>query len=159
MTTQPLSALTMLLSRHTRRSGQQRRQPVLASIAIRPSFLIGELRLGKLSETVVVVGDAPHDRPGFLMCHLVGNCASFLSSKAPMLRVPSKLSDHQLTSTSVPWPKSSAAAKRKARAFLDPRLLSWDGTRERCLRPRVELGGQSVRPVGGTFLESEVMQL
>src|SRR5262245_21553811 len=42
---------------------------------------------------------------------------------------------------------------------LDPRLLSWDGTRERCLRPRVELGGQSVRPVGGTFLESEVMQL
>src|SRR5262249_44527752 len=45
----------------------------LASIAIRPSFLIGELRLGKLSETVVVVGDAPHDRPGFLMCHLVGD--------------------------------------------------------------------------------------
>src|SRR5262249_8689016 len=101
-----------------RRSGQQRRQPVLASIAIRPSFLIGELRLGKLSETVVVVGDAPHDRPGFLMCHLVGDCASFLSSKALMLRVPSKLSDHQLTSTSVPWPKSSAPAKRKARAFL-----------------------------------------
>src|SRR5262249_56357507 len=37
-------------------------------------------------------------------------------------------------------------SKRKARAFLDPRLLSWDGTRERCLCPRVELGGQSVRP-------------
>jgi hypothetical protein len=35
---------------------------------------------------------------------------------------------------------------RKAKAFFDPRLLSWDATRERCLRPRVELGGQSVRP-------------
>jgi hypothetical protein len=32
---------------------------VLASIAIRPSFLIGELLLRKLSKTVVVVGNAP----------------------------------------------------------------------------------------------------
>jgi hypothetical protein len=39
---------------------------------------------------------------------------------------------------------------RKAKAFLDPRLLSWDATRERCLRPRVELGGQSV-PHAGQF--------
>jgi hypothetical protein len=38
-------------------------QPVLASIASRSFFLIGELLLGKLSETVIVVGNAPHDRP------------------------------------------------------------------------------------------------
>src|SRR6516225_11296512 len=36
--------------------------------------------------------------------------------------------------------------KAKGESLLRPRLLSWDGTRERCLRPRVELGGQSVRP-------------
>jgi hypothetical protein len=43
---------------------------------------------------------------------------------------------------------------RKARADLDPRLLSWDGTRERCLRPRVELGGQSVHvSVAAAFLQ------
>ena len=51
-------------------------------------FLIGELLLGKPSEAVVVVGDAPHDRPGFLMCHLIGNRASCLCTKAPMLRIP-----------------------------------------------------------------------
>src|SRR5262245_16248882 len=37
----------------------------------------GELLLGKLSETVVFVGNAPHDCPGFLVCHLIGNRASF----------------------------------------------------------------------------------
>ena len=62
--------------------------PVLMSIASRSFFLIGELLLGKLSETVVVVGNAPHDRPGFLVCHLIGNRASFLCTKAPMVRVP-----------------------------------------------------------------------
>jgi hypothetical protein len=46
------------------------------------------LLLGKLSETVVVHGNAPHDRPRFLVCHLVGNRASFLCTKAPMRRVP-----------------------------------------------------------------------
>jgi hypothetical protein len=51
-------------------------------------FLIGELLLGKLGETVVVQGNAPHDRPGFLVCHLIGNRASFLCTKAPMVRVP-----------------------------------------------------------------------
>src|SRR5215467_9622449 len=66
-------------------------RPVLASISIRASFLIDELRLGKLSETVVVVGNAPHDRPRFLMCHLIGNRASFLCTEAPMLRVPDEL--------------------------------------------------------------------
>src|SRR5262249_24429425 len=57
-------------------------------------FLIGELHLGKLSETVVVHGNAPHDRPRFLVSHLIGNRASFLCTKAPMLRVPDKLSGH-----------------------------------------------------------------
>src|SRR5262249_10955630 len=57
-------------------------------IASRPSFLIGELLLGKVSETIVVVGNAPHDRPGFLVGHLIGNRASFLCTKAPMLRIP-----------------------------------------------------------------------
>src|SRR5262249_61272404 len=51
-------------------------------------FLSGELLLGKLSETVVVVGNAPHDRPGFFVCHLIRNCASFFCTKAPMIRVP-----------------------------------------------------------------------
>ena len=38
-------------------------RPVLASISIRASFQIDELRLGKLSETVVVVGTGTvHDR-------------------------------------------------------------------------------------------------
>src|SRR5262249_28183962 len=49
---------------------------------------IGELLLSNLSETVVVVGNAPHDRPGFLVCHLIGNRASFLCTKAPMIRIP-----------------------------------------------------------------------
>src|SRR5262249_58919293 len=61
---------------------------VLASIASRSFFLIGELPLGNLSETVVVVGNTPHDRPGVLVGHLIGNRASFLCTKAPMLRIP-----------------------------------------------------------------------
>jgi hypothetical protein len=40
-------------------SGQH---PVLASIASRSFFLIGELLLGNLSETVVVVGNAPLEK-------------------------------------------------------------------------------------------------
>ena len=74
-------------------------------------FLIGELYLGKLSKTVVVHGNAPHDRPRFLVCHLVGNRASFLCTEAPMGRVPGKLSDHQLILTFVPWPKSWSLEK------------------------------------------------
>jgi hypothetical protein len=50
------------------------------------------LLLGNLSETVVVVGNAPHDRPGVLVGHLIGNRASFLCTKAPMLRVLDELS-------------------------------------------------------------------
>ena len=63
-------------------------QSVLSFIASRSSFLIGELLLGNLSETVVVQGNAPHDRPSFLVGHLVGNRASLLCTKAPMVRVP-----------------------------------------------------------------------
>ena len=39
-------------------------QSVLSFIASRSFFLIGELLLGKLSKTVVVQGNSPHDRPG-----------------------------------------------------------------------------------------------
>jgi hypothetical protein len=63
-------------------------QWVLSLVANRSSFLIGELLLGNLSETVVVVGNAPHDRPRFLVSHLIANRASFLCTKAPMLRIP-----------------------------------------------------------------------
>src|SRR6516162_1552509 len=61
---------------------------ILSLVANRSSFLIGELLLGKLSEAVVVQSNAPHDRPGFFVSHLIGNRASFLCTKAPMLRVP-----------------------------------------------------------------------
>src|SRR5215472_11067440 len=63
-------------------------QSVLSFIANRSSFLIGELLLRKLIETVVVQGNAPHDRPRFLVSHLIGNRASFLCTKAPMIRIP-----------------------------------------------------------------------
>src|SRR5215468_11385466 len=36
-------------------------------------FLIRELHVGKLSETVIVHGNAPHARPRFLVSHLIGN--------------------------------------------------------------------------------------
>src|SRR5262249_40608353 len=74
-------------------------QSVLSFIAF---FLIGELLFGNLSETVVVVGNAPHDGPSFLVCHLIGNRASFLCTKAPVRRIQNEVSGHQLTSTSVP---------------------------------------------------------
>ena len=48
-------------------------RPVLASIVNRSSFLIGELHLSKLGESVIVHGNAPHDRPRFLVGHLVAN--------------------------------------------------------------------------------------
>src|SRR5262249_2569412 len=62
-------------------------QSVLSFIANRSSFLIGELLLGKLSETVVVQGNAPHNCPCGLVCHLIGNRAGFLCTEAPMLRI------------------------------------------------------------------------
>jgi len=73
-----------LLDRHVKHPG-------LASIAGRSFFLSGQLLLGNLSKTVVVVGNTPHDRPSFLVCHLIGNRASFLCTEAPMLRVPDEL--------------------------------------------------------------------
>jgi hypothetical protein len=57
-------------------------RPVLASIVNLSSFLIDELLLGRLGKTVVVHGYAPHDRPRFLVYHLIGNRASFLCTKA-----------------------------------------------------------------------------
>ena len=54
------------------------------------SRFLNELHLGKLSETVVVHSNAPHDRPRFLVNHLIGNRASFLCTKAPMPRVISE---------------------------------------------------------------------
>src|SRR5262245_66238181 len=61
---------------------------VLSSASIVLLFLSSELLLGKLSETVVFVGNAPQDRPGVLVCHLVGNRASFLRTEAPLIRAP-----------------------------------------------------------------------
>jgi len=37
--------------------------------------------------------DVLHDRPSFLVGHLIGNRASFLCTKAPVLRVPDELLD------------------------------------------------------------------
>src|SRR5262245_50921874 len=80
----------------------QKMQGALSFWSNRSSFLIGELLLGKLSETVVVQGNAPHNRPCCLVSHLIGNHASFLCTKAPMIRIPNEVSGHQLISTSVP---------------------------------------------------------
>src|SRR5215471_8759713 len=78
---------------------QQRDHSGLPSIVSRSSFLSDKLLLGKLSETVVVVGNAPHDRAGFLMCHLIGNRASFLCTKTPMPRSPETNFLQGITST------------------------------------------------------------
>src|SRR5215813_12443508 len=77
---------------------QQRPPSGLASIASRSFFLSGQLLLGNLRKTVVVVGNAPHNRPGFLVAHLIGNRASFLCTKAPMLRVPETNFLHRIAS-------------------------------------------------------------
>jgi hypothetical protein len=66
-------------------------RPVLASIVNGSSFLVGDLHLGKLGETVVVHGYAPHNGPRSFVSHLVGNRAGFLCTKAPMLRIPYEL--------------------------------------------------------------------
>src|SRR5215471_4761651 len=72
------------LAQWVRSSSRATKQSVLSFFASRSFFLTGELLLGKLSETVVVHGNAPHDRPRFLVSHLIGNRASFLCTKAPM---------------------------------------------------------------------------
>src|SRR5215472_2722469 len=97
--------------------------PVLASIASRSFFLSGQLLLGNLSKTVVVVGNAPHDRPGFLVGHLIGNRASFLCTKAPMIRIPNEVSGHQLTSTSVPMDGKAPAIDGQGTAAPPSRVI------------------------------------
>src|SRR5260370_283232 len=62
-------------------------RPVLASIVNGSSFLVGDLHLGKLGETVVVHGYAPHNGPRSFVSHLVGNRAGFPCTKAPMLAI------------------------------------------------------------------------
>src|SRR5437016_1932917 len=49
-------------------------RPVLTSILNVPLFLIGNLLLGKLGETAVVHGYAPHNGPRSFVSHLVGTC-------------------------------------------------------------------------------------
>src|SRR5262245_34139026 len=89
-------------------------------------FLIGELHLGKLSETVVVHGNAPHNRPRFLVSHLIGNRASFLCTKAPMLRVPETNFLHGITSHQLMgeiFRRSSAAATNMASTEFPRQLI------------------------------------
>ena len=83
--------------------------PVLVSIASRSFFLSGQLLFGNLSKTVVVVGNAPHDRSSFLVCHLISNRASFLCTKAPMRRTQTNF-PAGIPKTS--WPKPSLAPTR-----------------------------------------------
>src|SRR5262249_43871621 len=101
-------------------------QSVLSFIASRSSFLIGELLLGKLSETVVVVGNAPHDRPGLLVGHLIGNRASFLCTKAPMLRVPDKLSGWHFQDLLGAKPFASSRRQWSSRSATAIRSLCWE---------------------------------
>jgi hypothetical protein len=56
------------------------------------------MKIAMMVRQLELKGNAPHDRPGFLVGHLIGNRASFLCTKAPMLRVPrNELSaSHQL---------------------------------------------------------------
>jgi hypothetical protein len=58
-----------------------------ACLTTRTSFLSGKLLLGKLSEAVVVVRNAPHDSPCCLMCHLVCYGSGHFCTEAPMLRM------------------------------------------------------------------------
>src|SRR5262249_57142880 len=71
-------------------------QGALSFWSNRSFFLIGELLLGNLSETVVVVGNAPHDR-------------CFLCTKAPMLRVP-----HRTFWMALPRPPRGEALRARA---------------------------------------------
>jgi len=81
-------------------SGQQRHHPGLASIASRSFFLIDELLIGKLSETVVVHGNAPHNRPCGLVCHLIGNVRVSSARKRQSSGFPAnflhRITSHQL---------------------------------------------------------------
>src|SRR5262249_8821008 len=70
-------------------------------LSISINLFLNELHLGKLSETVIVHGNTPHNRPRFLVSHLIGNRASLLCTKAPMLRGHNKVSGwHQISGCS-----------------------------------------------------------
>src|SRR5215510_4311408 len=101
-------------------------QSLLSFVANRSSFLIGELLLGKLSETVVVQGNAPHDRPGLLVGHLIGNRASFLCTKAPMLRIPDKLSGWHFQDLLGAKPFASSRHQWSSRSATAIRSLCWE---------------------------------
>jgi len=81
-------------------SGRQRHHPGLASIASRSFFLSGQLLLGNLSKTVVVVGNAPRDCPCFLVCHLIGNVRVSSARKRQSSGFPAnflhRITSHQL---------------------------------------------------------------
>src|SRR6516165_3827120 len=74
--------------------------------------LSGQLLLGKLSETVVVVSNAPHNRPCGLVCHLIGNRASFLCTSQK--RTFCKAS-HQLMGEMFRRSSSAVATSRASR--------------------------------------------
>src|SRR5215831_19715663 len=98
--------------------------PVLASIASRSFFLIGELLLGNLSETVVVLGNAPHDRPSFLVGHLIGNRASFLCTKRQWLGSQMDFLDTiSLPRRAVPRPKIAPAVDDRGTAAPPSRVI------------------------------------
>src|SRR5262245_29687903 len=88
---QPFWPVGLALGATAAPPGLSRGSPIGAR-SIAPLFLSGELLLGKLSEAAVVVGNAPHNRPRFLVAHLVGNRSSFLCTEAPLRRVPDELS-------------------------------------------------------------------
>jgi hypothetical protein len=50
-----------------------------------------KMKIAVMVRQLDLEGNAPHDRPGVLVGHLVGNRASFLCTEAPMLRVPDEL--------------------------------------------------------------------
>jgi hypothetical protein len=74
-------------------------------------FLSGELLLGKLSETVVVVGNAPHDRPGFFVCHFGG-------LHSPALRA--RRAHRDRSPTIHRRPSGAAASRQKMRPTTTP---------------------------------------
>src|SRR5262245_33597422 len=84
---QPFWPVGLALGATAAPPGQSRGSPI-GPRSIVLLFLSSDLLLGKLSEAVVVVGNAPHNRSRFLVGHLVCNCSSFLCTVAPMPRVP-----------------------------------------------------------------------
>src|SRR5262249_21735411 len=85
---------------------------------------------------VVVQGNAPHDRPCSLVGHLIGNRASFLCTKAPMLRVPDEFSGWHSQDPLGAKPVASSRHQSNARlaghganGFCLPKLMSSGDTK------------------------------